>query len=209
MTKAEAVKGELHAILEDKSLYWLLHAPRVAIIGAPNVGKSTLANRLFAQQRVITADLPGTTRDWVGDWVNLDGLPVHLLDTPGQRDSTDAIEQCAIARSRAEIDRADLVLLVLDPTQPLGPAQAQLRAQHPGAMTIINKSDLKMTWDTHLSPAIRTVATTGVGTDELRSRIRAHFHCADVAIDRPRWWTPRQQEFLRALSPSPTERGPG
>ena len=70
-------------LLADRSLWWLLHPPRVAIVGAANAGKSTLANQLFAQERSITADLPGTTRDWVGEVADIDGLPVMLVDTPG------------------------------------------------------------------------------------------------------------------------------
>jgi hypothetical protein len=75
--------------LADRSLWWLLHPPRVAIVGVANVGKSTLANQLFAQARSITADFPGTTRDWVGEMANLDGLMVMLVDTPGLRETSD------------------------------------------------------------------------------------------------------------------------
>ena len=70
-------------ILDDPSGKWLTQLPRVAIVGPANVGKSTLANQLFGQTRSITADLPGTTRDWVGEIANLDGLAVMLIDTPG------------------------------------------------------------------------------------------------------------------------------
>src|SRR5947209_2511557 len=99
---------ELDAIVRDRSMHHLLHPPRVAIIGAPNVGKSTLANQLFAQERSITADLPGTTRDWVGEIANIDGLPVLLVDTPGLRSTQDQIELEAIERSRGQIERAEL-----------------------------------------------------------------------------------------------------
>src|SRR5205814_10504480 len=104
-------RHELERIASDKTLHYLLHPPRVAIVGAPNVGKSTLANQLFAQERSITADLPGTTRDWVGEIANLDGLVVQLVDTPGIRDTSDAIERQAIDRSRHQIEQADLVVL--------------------------------------------------------------------------------------------------
>jgi len=72
--------------LEDRALWRLLNPPRVAIVGAPNVGKSTLANQLFGQERSITADLAGTTRDWVGEYTNVNGLPILLVDTPGLRE---------------------------------------------------------------------------------------------------------------------------
>jgi tRNA modification GTPase len=198
MTKAEAVKGELHAILEDKSLYWLLHAPRVAIIGAPNVGKSTLANRLFAQQRVITADLPGTTRDWVGEIANLDGLAVLLVDTPGIRQTTDAIEAEAIARSGEQIQAADLVVVVLDATRPLEGEQADVLEAWPDALRVVNKTDTPApAWDIARVGGVRTVGTTGQGIDELRRTIRSRFGIVAGMDEKwPRWWTPRQKQIL-------------
>src|SRR5206468_1554210 len=89
----EKCKTMLSAILGDVALHHLLHPPRVAIIGSANVGKSTIANQLFGQERSITADLEGTTRDWVGEIANIDGLAVMLIDTPGIRQTSDAIER--------------------------------------------------------------------------------------------------------------------
>lgn len=155
-------------------LYWLLYPPRVAIVGTANVGKSTLANQLFARDRVITADVPGTTRDWVGEIADVNGLAVMLVDTPGVRQSTDELEQRAIALSRPVVEGADLVVLVLDPTQPLEPDQAELQRRFPQALVVINKADRG---DLAIDGAVRTVATTGQGIDELRRRIAAYFGC--------------------------------
>jgi small GTP-binding protein len=190
--------ADVQAIRQDRGLWWMLNPPTVAIVGIPNVGKSTIANCLFGQVRSITADVPGTTRDWVGDWANLDGLPVHLLDTPGQRHSSDAIEQAAIAASQAEIERADLVIVVLDPTQPPAPDQAAIRARYPDSMTVINKTDLHSAWDAGSIDAIRLIASTGGGIDELRLAIRKRFHCLDMSTERGRWWTQRQRELLQS-----------
>ena len=129
--------------MRDVSLDRLLGLPRVAIAGAANVGKSTLANQLFAQERSITADRAGTTRDWVGDVANVDGLAVMLLDTPGLRATGDPIERTAIARSRPQIEAADLVLLVLDAARPLEPEQRPLLDAFPDALRIANKADRK------------------------------------------------------------------
>ena len=122
LSQPKAWEGKLPApaeMLADKALWWLLHPPRIAIIGKPNVGKSTLANRLFGQERSITADVPGTTRDWVGEMANVNGLAVMLLDTPGTRDSDDPLEQAAIAQSQHETREIDLRIWVLDATSRL------------------------------------------------------------------------------------------
>jgi tRNA modification GTPase len=199
MQKAEAIKGEIAAILADKGLWWLLNPPRVAIIGAPNVGKSTLANRLFAQQRVITADLPGTTRDWVGEIANLDGLAVMLVDTPGIRQTDDKIESEAIARSGEQIQAADLVVVVVDAARPLEGDQANVLEAWPDALRVVNKTDTPTpAWDLARIGGVRTVGTTGQGIDDLRKSIRSRFGIvAGMDENWPRWWTPRQQKVLQ------------
>jgi small GTP-binding protein len=179
---------------DDESLWWLLHPPRVAIVGPPNVGKSTLANQLFAQERSITADLPGTTRDWVGEMANLDGLAVMLVDTPGVRETSDLIERVAIERSGAEVRRADLVVMVLDASAPVTAEERRLLDAHPDAIVVWNKSDRD---SGAVAPeGIRTVATTAQGVDELRAAIRKRFGCESFNEARPRWWTMRQRQSL-------------
>jgi tRNA modification GTPase len=185
-------------VADDHALWWLLHPPRVAIVGAPNVGKSTLANQLFAQQLSITADVPGTTRDWVGEIANLDGLAVMLLDTPGVRQTDDPIERTAIARSREQVGRADLIIVVLDATRPLA-EQSDLLVAHPDALRIANKVDRPPAWDVSTHSDFQTIATTAGGIDALRSAIRERFGCESIAPQRPRWWTQRQREILLAV----------
>jgi small GTP-binding protein len=192
-------KSQLQRILGDRSLWWLLRPPRVAVVGAANVGKSTLANRLFGQERSITADLPGTTRDWVGELANLDGLTVMLVDTPGLRDTEDPIERLAIDRSGGQVQQADLVVLVLDASRPLEPEQSPLMERFAGALWVMNKSDLPR-WSLGRKDAAQTVATTGVGVLQLMARIRAHFGCEQIVPHSPRVWTDRQRSIAeRAL----------
>jgi tRNA modification GTPase len=202
-------RDELERILADRVLQHLLHPPRVAIVGAPNVGKSTLANQLFATERSITADLPGTTRDWVGEIANVDGLPVLLVDTPGVRDTADPIEREAIARSGRQVAGAELVLLVLDATRPLESEQSRLvhRFGHESrSLIVLNKSDLAGA--PPIGPDlpridVATAAVTGAGVAELRSAILAHFGCAGLAPDRPRVWTARQGDIVRRAMTRP------
>jgi small GTP-binding protein len=187
---------EIDAILGDRALEWLLHPPRVAIIGAPNVGKSTLANRLFAQERSITADVPGTTRDWVGELANLNGLTVELLDTPGVRDTPDDIERCAIAASREQVGAADLVVLVLDASRPDDADQRALLEQYAGRSLLVwNKADLAR--GARPPDGIETIATTGHGIDRLMDAIQRYFGCDALDLTRPRCWTQRQLAILR------------
>lgn len=178
-------------VYNDWSLWWLLHPPQVAIVGEPNVGKSTLANQLFGQEHSITADWPGTTRDWVGEMANIDGLAVRLIDTPGIRQTTDLIESAAIAAAAAQVERSDLVLLVLDATQAPG-----LPTERPGAVRVINKCDQPPTWDFGPLDALEISATVGRGIDQLRRRIARHFGIETPMPTRPRWWTMEQRKRL-------------
>ncbi|MEZ0263575.1 MAG: GTPase, partial [Phycisphaerae bacterium] len=148
------------------------------------------------RERVITADLPGTTRDWVGEHANLDGLIVTLVDTPGVRATADPIESAAIAASADQLRAADLVLAVLDATEPLAP-QLAILGDYPSALRIANKSDRPPAWDLAAHAGLQTAATTGQGVDALRTAIRSHFGITpnfDPAA--PRCWTARQRDTL-------------
>lgn len=186
---------QIGCILCDRGLFWLLHAPRVAIVGVPNVGKSTVANQLFGQKRSITADVPGTTRDWVGEMANLDGLAVMLVDTPGVVATEDRIDREAIEHAAGQIEAADLVVVVLDATQPVR-GQRVLTALDRGHMTIINKCDQPGAWDTQGVKGTQISALSGQGIDEVRRAIRKHFDCEGIKAGVPRWWTDRQKEVL-------------
>jgi tRNA modification GTPase len=188
-------RAEAKAMLSDQGLWWLLHPPRVAIAGAANVGKSTLANQLFGQERSITADLPGTTRDWVGELANLDGLAVMLVDTPGIRATSDQIESSAIERASEEVRSADLIVLVLDASRPLNPEQSGLRNLFPTALVVVNKCDLSAAWDWRSIDSCQTVATSGSGVPELQKKIKAIFEI-EARRELARCWTERQRKIL-------------
>ncbi|KIL39625.1 tRNA modification GTPase [Gordoniibacillus kamchatkensis] len=115
-----------------------------AIIGKPNVGKSSLLNALAQENRAIVTDIPGTTRDVIEEYVNVGGIPLRLLDTAGIRETSDIVEQIGVERSRTALADADLILLVLNRSEPLSQEEMELLEQIRGRQTIVilNKIDL-------------------------------------------------------------------
>jgi len=116
----------------------------VAIVGKPNVGKSSLLNALLREKRAIVTDVPGTTRDVIEETVNIRGLPVRLLDTAGLRETADTVERLGVARTRDAVAGADLVLVVLDAASGLEDEDRRVLALARGKplVVLINKVDL-------------------------------------------------------------------
>ena len=115
---------------------------RVMILGPPNVGKSSLFNRLVQQNRALVTPVPGTTRDYLTEWIDIDGLPVELYDTAGLRSGRGQVEKAGIARTRKLIDRADLVLYLYDNNGRMqkGPDLKLRKSQN--ILILLNKADL-------------------------------------------------------------------
>ena len=155
----------------------------LAIVGRPNVGKSSLFNRLVERERAIVTATPGTTRDLVTERISLDGIPLELVDTAGLREGREEAEQMGIARSREALADAALVLVVLDATQPLNEEEHRLLEAVQGrpALVAVNKSDLAEAGQAAAEvgfgvagvSALRTSALTGEGIAALRERILA------------------------------------
>lgn len=141
----EAVRAALEQLVAEAHQGELLRQGlRVAIVGRPNVGKSSLLNLLSRRERAIVTDLPGTTRDLLESELVLDGVPLTLLDTAGIRDTGDRVEQLGIARSRAALAAADAVLLLFDLSAGWSPEDQALRELVPaGAVLLVagNKAD--------------------------------------------------------------------
>lgn len=116
----------------------------VAIVGRPNVGKSSLLNILLKKERAIVAELPGTTRDIIEDYLNINGLPIRIMDTAGIRNSEELVEKEGIRRSLNAINNADFIIALLDGSEPLKEDDFQLMDHIRGkkALVVINKSDL-------------------------------------------------------------------
>ena len=183
-------------VLSDRSMERLLDPPRVAIIGRPNTGKSTLANRLFGEERSIAADEPGTTRDWVGDFCDMAGLPVLLLDTPGVRAAADDLESSAISLAAPEAARADLRILVLDGSVPIWPIEEEWISGDRELIVVANKADLPAAWDCESRGALPVSAIDGAGINALAQRITAYFRCHELNMRDARCWTERQRRIL-------------
>jgi tRNA modification GTPase len=151
----------------------------LAIVGRPNVGKSSLFNRLVERERAIVTATPGTTRDLVSETVAIGGIPVKLVDTAGIRRALDEAENLGIRKSVEAIADADLVLVVLDASQPIATEDRQLLTQVDGrpAVMVENKTDIgssQFSPPSSLLPRVRTSAVTGEGIPELRSEILRH-----------------------------------
>jgi tRNA modification GTPase len=144
----------------------------LAIVGAPNAGKSSLFNRLLQQDRAIVTNIPGTTRDLVSEHAEFSGIPVRLVDTAGIRETSELIEQLGIERSLQAMSNADLTIVVVDGTTPLSPEDERLiaKAREQGrSLVAANKSDLP--GYTAGRDFLSVSALTGAGIEDLRSAI--------------------------------------
>ncbi len=147
----------------------------MVLAGKPNAGKSSLLNALAGYDAAIVTDIPGTTRDLVREHIELDGLPLHIIDTAGLRVSDDAIEQEGVRRTREQLQNADIALLVVDSTEPDDPEH--LRADLPEGLpfiTVLNKCDLTDTAGGSQpdADAMSVSALTGAGLPELRRMLK-------------------------------------
>jgi tRNA modification GTPase len=144
----------------------------LAIIGRPNVGKSSLFNRLLEQDRAIVTDIPGTTRDLVSETVSVGGIPVKFVDTAGIRAGHDVVEKLGIERSYQAMADADLTVVVVDSSEPLQAEDYDLmrRAAEQGRhLVAANKADLPLRAD--VNGAVAVSALTGAGISDLRSAV--------------------------------------
>jgi tRNA modification GTPase len=152
---------------------------RVALVGRPNVGKSSLFNSLLSSDRAIVTEVPGTTRDTISEVINIEGIPVLITDTAGVRSSPDKIEQLGIERTRRALADADLIVAVLDGSQPLIDEDEEIVREASGnhCVVAINKSDLEsfcsnnVEWIENNLLSVSVSAKTGKGLDALCAEI--------------------------------------
>ena len=205
---ARAVQTDLKTLLETAAEGRLItEGVNVAILGKPNVGKSSLLNALVGTTRAIVTDIPGTTRDTIEEMMNIGGIPLKLIDTAGIRHTDDIVEQQGVERSKAARDRAELLLMIFDASQPLNDADLELlkTAQSSVAILILNKMDLPVvTSPTALlahcpkKRVVETVIPEGKGLDKLKAIVSEELLGGELVIgESPIVTNARHREALR------------
>ncbi|MES2441110.1 MAG: tRNA uridine-5-carboxymethylaminomethyl(34) synthesis GTPase MnmE [Verrucomicrobiota bacterium] len=152
---------------------------RTVIFGEPNVGKSSLLNRLLGFERAIVSDIAGTTRDTIEEVINLHGIPLRLVDTAGMRESDDRIEAEGIQRTVRQIEAADLLLEIADASKPR-PSDAVLPATSAKHLLVLNKTDLGEHASWSGIDAVRLSCSSGEGFERLSDAIRDALHFSDA-----------------------------
>ena len=185
LEKSTSIKNSLEDLLEtSKQGKIIKEGINTAIIGRPNVGKSSLLNNLLQENKAIVTDIAGTTRDVLEEHVNIKGVPIKLIDTAGIRETEDVVEKIGVERSKEALEKADLVLFLLNSSEELTDDDRELLKLTEGKTTIIilNKLDLETKIDieeieklTYNHPIIKTSMTTYKGIDELEKNIRDLF----------------------------------
>lgn len=188
--RTESIKKEILQLLQTaKQGKIIREGIATAIVGRPNVGKSSLLNILTHENKAIVTDIPGTTRDVVEEYVNVRGVPLKLLDTAGIRETEDQVERIGVERSRKALSEADLVLLVLNYGEPLQEEDLRLLkwiAEQVG-IVVVNKTDLPQAIDMNevekmvgSVPLLTTSLTEEQGIENLEQAIAELFFTGSV-----------------------------
>lgn len=174
--KLADISTRLNAVLAQARQGALLRdGLNVVLIGQPNVGKSSLMNQLAGYDAAIVTDIAGTTRDAVREVIQIQGVPLHLIDTAGLRDTDDAVERLGIARTWTAVEKADVAVLLIDASHGVGPREAEILARLPDipVVTVHNKIDLAgdRPHQAEDGAEIWLCAKDGSGVDLLRGRL--------------------------------------
>lgn len=172
----ERTHGEVAKLIEDGSRGRLMREGiTVSIVGKPNVGKSSLLNALLQEERAIVTPVPGTTRDYLAEWIDVSGAPVRLIDTAGLKDSTSSIEMQGVMRARRAIEASDFVLLLLDWSAEMTEEDKEVfrAVESKRKLVLLNKCDLKKRIDaSSLNESLPVSAKYGDGLDELKEKMK-------------------------------------
>ncbi|MDD2707574.1 MAG: tRNA uridine-5-carboxymethylaminomethyl(34) synthesis GTPase MnmE [Verrucomicrobiae bacterium] len=188
----DAIEFEQQLSRTARDGHVLREGVRTVIVGKPNVGKSSLLNALLRHDRAIVSPIPGTTRDTIEEVLNIEGLPLRIVDTAGFRDAEDPVEREGVLRTRAQLLGAELVLLVLDSSKRLEKVDRDLLAlcKEKPLIVVLNKRDQGQIIDSQYLRDMTTVSASmknGEGLDRLRETISSHL------------WQGRSRESFREI----------
>lgn len=186
------VKEKIAALLSTADRGKILRdGLNTVILGKPNVGKSSLLNAVLRENRAIVTDIPGTTRDIIEEYINIDGIPLKIIDTAGIRETSDLVEKIGVDRAKRTVEEADLIIAIFDISRELSEEDHQILHLIKDKKTIIllNKTDLPNVYDEDYFKnyvkniqIISTSITKGVGIEELENSIRNMFYSGNVEI---------------------------
>ncbi len=206
---AQTIHAELTQLLETAAEGRLIKdGATVAILGKPNVGKSSLLNVLVETSRAIVTDTPGTTRDTIEETINLGGIPINLIDTAGIRKTEDIVEQQGVQRSKEVIKKAEFLLLMFDASKPLNEEDKELlqTANSHQALLILNKVDLPIVTAPEALQAhcqkrriVQTAIPDGKGVETLKASLQTELLDGEIEVagESPIVSNARHQEALR------------
>jgi len=184
LTNIDSIEKEIKNILrhsEDSKL--IKEGIKTIIIGSPNVGKSSILNRLLNEEKAIVTDIAGTTRDIVEGNVQIDGIILNMIDTAGIRETDDVVESIGVKKSLDLINEADLILYVLNNNEVLTTEEKEIlqKIKDKNHIVIVNKIDLENKLDLNeLSNYIQMSVKDNLGIDELRNKIKEMFNLEQI-----------------------------
>lgn len=161
----------------------------IVIVGKPNVGKSSLLNALLKEKRAIVTDVPGTTRDVIEEYVNIDGIPIRITDTAGIRETEDVVERIGVEKSKEKIEEADLIILMIDTSREIDEEDKAIidKIKDRKYIVLLNKIDLEMKISqeiiSKLNNKIDISAKTGKGIDDLKDMIKDLFFNGEITSE--------------------------
>jgi len=191
--KARIVRDEIERLLKTADRGKILRdGLNTVILGKPNVGKSSLLNSILRENRAIVTDIPGTTRDIIEEYVNIDGIPLKIIDTAGIRTTDDIVEKIGVYRAIDMVEKADLIIVVFDISSELTEEDFEIIeiVKNKNAIVLLNKSDLPRKYERdyfeQLLPGKKIINTSilkGIGIDVLEEEIKNIFYSGGVNIE--------------------------
>lgn len=181
INKLKPILDDIESLLKSSKRGKVLREGiKTLILGRPNVGKSSLLNALLKENRAIVTDIPGTTRDTIEEVLDLDGIPLNLIDTAGIRETEDIVELIGVEKAKSQIENADLVLVLLDSSEELSTEDVDILeyAKDKEKIVIINKTDLEAKLDLDKLKDYKYIMMSivdGTGIDELQEEIKRLF----------------------------------